>query len=72
MARFKIIIAALVVMLAGFAAGAQIHVEPAVAADTVATEPATLDTKNIIFEHLLDGYGWEVPFDHHHRIRCPS
>ncbi len=71
MARFKIIIAALVVMLAGFAAGAQIHVEPAVAADTVATESATLDTKNIIFEHLLDGYGWEVPFDHHHRIPLP-
>lgn len=27
--------------------------------------------KDIIFEHLGDGYGWEVPFDHHHRIPLP-
>ena len=27
--------------------------------------------KEIIFEHLGDGYGWEVPFDHHHRIPLP-
>lgn len=30
-----------------------------------------LDPKEIIFEHLGDGYGWEVPFDHHHRIPLP-
>ncbi|MDE6331638.1 MAG: hypothetical protein K2L80_03460, partial [Muribaculaceae bacterium] len=30
-----------------------------------------LDPKDIIFEHLGDGYGWEVPFDHHHRIPLP-
>ncbi|MDE6040097.1 MAG: F0F1 ATP synthase subunit A [Muribaculaceae bacterium] len=30
-----------------------------------------LDAKEIIFEHLGDGYGWEVPFDHHHRIPLP-
>ncbi len=29
------------------------------------------DAKEIIFEHLGDGYGWEVPFDHHHRIPLP-
>ncbi|MCH5347519.1 MAG: F0F1 ATP synthase subunit A [Muribaculaceae bacterium] len=29
------------------------------------------DTKEIIFEHLGDAYGWEVPFDHHHRIPLP-
>lgn len=27
--------------------------------------------KDIIFDHLGDGYGWEVPFDHHHRIPLP-
>ncbi len=31
----------------------------------------SFDTKEIIFEHLGDGYGWEVPFDHHHRIPLP-
>lgn len=29
------------------------------------------DTKEIIFEHLGDAYGWEVPFNHHHRIPLP-
>ncbi|MDE7335422.1 MAG: F0F1 ATP synthase subunit A [Muribaculaceae bacterium] len=29
------------------------------------------DPKEIIFDHLGDGYGWEVPFDHHHRIPLP-
>ncbi len=30
-----------------------------------------LSPKEIIFEHLGDAYGWEVPFDHHHRIPLP-
>lgn len=30
-----------------------------------------IDPKEIIFEHLGDGYGWEVPFDHHHRMPLP-
>ncbi len=30
-----------------------------------------LDVKEIIFEHLGDGYGWEVPFNHHKRIPLP-
>lgn len=30
-----------------------------------------LDPKSIIFEHLGDGYGWEVPFNHHKRIPLP-
>ena len=34
-------------------------------------EEEKLDPKEIIFEHLGDGYGWEVPFDHHHRIPLP-
>ena len=27
--------------------------------------------KDIIFEHLGDGYGWEAPFNHHKRIPLP-
>ena len=27
--------------------------------------------KEAIFEHLLDGYGWELPFSHEHRIPLP-
>ncbi|MCC8070809.1 MAG: F0F1 ATP synthase subunit A [Bacteroidales bacterium] len=34
-------------------------------------EEKAIDPKEIIFEHLGDGYGWEVPFDHHHRIPLP-
>ena len=30
-----------------------------------------IDAKAIIFEHLGDGYGWEVPFNHHKRIPLP-
>ncbi len=30
-----------------------------------------LDIKGTIFHHLGDGYGWEVPFSHHHRIPLP-
>lgn len=29
------------------------------------------EPKEIIFEHLGDGYGWEVPFNHHKRIPLP-
>ena len=29
------------------------------------------DLKETIFEHLGDGYGWEVPFNHHKRIPLP-
>ena len=30
-----------------------------------------LDPKETIFEHLGDGYGWEVPFNHHVRFSLP-
>ncbi|MCM1452045.1 MAG: F0F1 ATP synthase subunit A [Clostridium sp.] len=30
-----------------------------------------IDAKKIIFEHLGDAYGWEVPFNHHARIPLP-
>ena len=34
-------------------------------------EGEDLDVKEIIFEHLGDGYGWEVPFAHVYRIPLP-
>ncbi|MCM1348184.1 MAG: F0F1 ATP synthase subunit A [Firmicutes bacterium] len=43
---------------------------PAAFASTSADEEK-MSPKDIIFEHLGDGYGWEVPFDHHHRIPLP-
>lgn len=30
-----------------------------------------LDPKELIFDHLGDGYGWEVPFNHHKRMPLP-
>lgn len=35
------------------------------------SEPGKIDTKTIIFEHLGDAYGWEVPFCHSIRIPLP-
>ena len=45
----------------------------AVVAQVMAPTAGAVDfsPKDIIFEHLGDGYGWEVPFDHHHRIPLP-
>lgn len=34
-------------------------------------ESHKLSPKEIIFEHLGDAYGWEVPFNHHKRIPLP-
>ena len=34
-------------------------------------ESKNLDVKEIIFHHLGDGYGWEVPFSHVYRIPLP-
>jgi len=44
---------------------------PRTAAGTAGADDGSIDPKEIIFEHLGDGYGWEVPFDHHHRIPLP-
>lgn len=41
------------------------------AAEEAKTDSTKPTPKDIIFEHLGDGYGWEVPFDHHHRIPLP-
>lgn len=34
-------------------------------------ESEPFDAKETIFGHLLDNYGWEVPFSHHNRIPLP-
>ena len=34
-------------------------------------EDGQIDVKEIIFHHLGDGYGWEVPFSHVYRIPLP-
>ncbi len=44
---------------------------PAVSAADKEDDGKKLDVKEIIFEHLGDRYGWEVPFDHHHSIPLP-
>ncbi len=46
---------------------------PVVAAASTNTENsgAAINPKEIIFEHLGDGYGWEVPFNHHMRMPLP-
>ena len=31
-----------------------------------------VNPKEIIFEHLGDAYGWELPFAHHRRTLCFS
>lgn len=43
----------------------------ALASDGDNHESEKLDPKEIIFEHLSDAYGWEVPFNHHKRIPLP-
>ena len=58
--RFGVIalLASFIMMMPGFAK-AEEH------------EEEGLDVKEIIFEHLGDGYGWEVPFSHTRRIPLP-
>lgn len=34
-------------------------------------EEKPFDIKQTIFDHLGDGYGWEVPFNHHKRMPLP-
>ena len=49
--------------------------EEAITSELKATEEAAEEEKpnlkETIFEHLGDGYGWEVPFNHHKRIPLP-
>lgn len=46
-------------------------IAPTVVANEAAHDEGKLDPKEIIFEHLGDAYGWEVPFNHHKRIPLP-
>lgn len=66
MTRIKIILTSL---LLAFAVSMASATAPEVA--TADNAEKKINPKKIIFEHLLDGYGWEVPFDHHHRIPLP-
>ena len=63
MNHIRKLFAALVVCLMAFA--------PAYASPEAKEGKSGFNPKEIIFEHLGDGYGWEVPFDHHHRIPLP-
>jgi F-type H+-transporting ATPase subunit a len=49
---------------------AQETAEPASEAQAT-EEKEDLDVKEVIFHHLGDGYGWEVPFSHVYRIPLP-
>lgn len=46
-------------------------ISPAVVKASETEEGEKLNVKEIIFEHLGDGYGWEVPFSHTRRIPLP-
>lgn len=45
-------------------------VVPAYAAEE--NQEGKMDVKEVIFHHLGDGYGWEVPFSHVYRIPLPA
>jgi F-type H+-transporting ATPase subunit a len=61
---FLIIISAII----AFATPTAITAAEAEASDHESTE---LNPQELIFEHLGDAYGWEVPFNHHVRIPLP-
>ena len=62
--RLSILMFLLAILVAapfrGYAEGGESH-----------AEEENLDVKEIIFDHLGDGYGWEVPFAHAYRIPLP-
>lgn len=62
MTRLKLIIITLLLAIASPLARA---------GEGTASASKKIDPKEIIFEHLGDRYGWEVPFDHHHSIPLP-
>lgn len=57
--------------VAGGGAAAEQAVTSELKAAEDAAEKEKPDLKETIFEHLGDGYGWEVPFNHHKRIPLP-
>lgn len=64
----KVILAIIAILLAALLA---IGYSDAVIMDRQEDAAAKIDPKEIIFEHLGDGYGWELPFAHHRRIPLP-
>lgn len=62
MNRLKFILSILLAILIGM---------PAAASGNSESEKGSLDVKEVIFHHLGDGYGWEVPFSHVYRIPLP-
>ncbi len=77
--RISVIVLTLVFLLSwGISTVAFAETQSAPTQDSVKVEnPAghaeekDMDVKEIIFEHLGDGYGWEVPFSHVYRIPLP-
>jgi len=64
----KIIISIILIILAAFVG---LGYSDAVTDDSMDNSAGEIDPKEIIFEHLGDGYGWELPFAHHRRIPLP-
>lgn len=58
-------------VLAIGAAGCSGNKEASGAEQAAEQQDKNMDVKEIIFEHLGDGYGWEVPFSHTRRIPLP-
>lgn len=48
-----------------------VGIVPATATVAGHGDEEAINPKEIIFEHLGDGYGWEAPFQHHIRIPLP-
>lgn len=77
MKRFLFILTILFAAVAGchatVAAAGGVESEVTEELKTVETqaEEEKPNLKETIFEHLGDGYGWEVPFNHHKRIPLP-
>lgn len=80
MKRLLYILPLLMAMLFAAPASAALNAEPGTAEKAAqaeakdaaqAPEEEKLDVKEVIFHHLGDGYGWEVPFSHVYRIPLP-
>ncbi len=68
---FLAVTASLAMAAAGDGIEATVAAEAAKERAAADSAEKSINPKEIIFGHLLDGYGWEVPFDHHHRIPLP-
>lgn len=69
--RIYIVLLAVVLLGCGAISAAPADAGAAKVYDTVEPTEHKMDVKEIIFEHLGDGYGWEVPFSHVYRIPLP-